>query len=508
MDWRTSLLEMKPVESPKAVRLLGVLAAVSVLIALGLGLSRIDATSMWLDEAYSVVDAQRPWADMLAMRTERGTSVHPPMYSIALRGMLATCGVNETCARLPSVLGAAGACAVLVMLAGRMFGWVAAVTGAWMWPTLPYLLKYADQARGYTLLLLLSAVAIACGARVLGFWGNERWRRAATWGLALCVASMIGMHLLAATFVVPLAAALWLLTRGRDPRARSELLRATILAALFILPLAIAVGAAVTGDDTARFASAPGAAKGLERMTHALVSLAEYTWTTPALLAAAVILTPGRRRGLVLVGLLVALLPVVPLLVRAPSHFIVLRYFFPSVGVVGLLACAGVAALVAAPGRLPKRWTSRVPIAVLLVVGVALGGVPSRMLGQRHAKKLRKRARGRSFEPWDEASTWIAERSDPGALIVVVPHEILWPTLRVYPVSDSEVVSDDAEALLARLQDDEPAQVFVVWSHISTKERQATLNRVMRTMGRARYRPRDNEVFGRRAILVKEYRNR
>ncbi len=508
MEWRASLLEMKPVESPREVRLLGVLAVVSLCVALGLGLSRIDASAMWLDEAYSVVDAQRPWSDMLAMRTERGTSVHPPMYSIALRGMLASCGVNETCARLPSVLGAAGACAVLVMLAGRMFGWVAAVTGAWMWPTLPYLLKYADQARGYTLLLFLSAIAIACGGRVLGFWGDARWRRLASWGLALSVASMVGMHLLAATFIVPLAAALWVLTRGRDSQARKELLRASVLATLFILPLAIAVIVAVSADDTARFASAPGAAKGLERMTHALVSLAEYTWTTPALLGAAVVLTPGRRRGLVVLGLLVALLPIVPLLVRAPSHFIVLRYFFPSVGVVGLLACAGVAALVAAPGRLPSRWTSRVPVAILLVVGLALGGVPSRMLGQAHAKKLRKRARARSFEPWNEASAWIAERSAPGAIIVLVPHDILWPTLRVYPVTDALVVPDDSDALLARLQEDEPDQVFLVWSHISNKERQTTLNQVMRSMGRARYRPRDNEVFGRRAILVKEYRRR
>lgn len=508
MDWRASLLEMKPVESPRAVRLLGVLATTSLLVALWLGLSRIDATSMWLDEAYSVVDAQRSWADMLAMRTDRGTSVHPPMYSIALRGMLATCGVNETCARMPSVLGAAGACAVLVMLAGRMFGWAAAITGAWLWPTLPYLLKYADQARGYTLLLLLSATAIACGARVLGFWGEDRWRRVATWGLALSVAAMAGMHLLAATFVVPLAGALWVLTRGRGPQARAALLRSTVLAAVLILPLAIAVWVAIAGDDTARFASAPGAAKGLERMTHALVSLAEYTWTVPALLGAAVLLTPGRRRGLVVLGLLVAMLPVAPLFIRAPSHFIVLRYFFPSVGVVGLLACAGVGALVAAPGRLPKRWTSRVPLTILLLVGVGLGGVPSRMIGQRHAKKLRKRARARSFEPWNEASAWIAQRTEPGALIVVVPHEILWPTLRVYPVPGTEVLSDDPEALLARLQDGEPAQVFVVWSHISTKERRATLHRVMRTMGRARLRPHDNEVFGRRAILVKEYQRR
>ena len=138
------------------------------------------------------------------------------------------------------------------------------------------------------------------------------------------------------------------------------------------------------------------------------------------------------------------------------------------------------------PGRLPRRWTARVPLLVLLLVGVGLGGVPSRMLGQRHAKKLRKRARGGSFEPWNEASAWIAERSEPGAIIVMVPHEILWPTLRVYPVSGAGVLSDDAEALLTRLREDNPAQVFLVWSHVSTKKRQRTLNQVMRTMGRGR----------------------
>lgn len=498
---------MRPIATPKEVRVLWALAIVSALVVMGLGLARIDATSMWLDETYSVVDAQRPWSDMLAMRSDRGTSVHPPLYSIVLRGTLGVCGVNETCARFPSLLGSVGACALLVMLAGRTFGWVAAVTSAWLWPTLPYLLKYTDQARGYTLLLLLAAVAMVCAGRALGFWGDPRWRRAATWGLALSVASMQAMHLLAVTFIVPLAAALAVLARFGDDEAKSELRRAVLIAAVLILPLAVAVVVAVTGDDTSRFASAPGAATGLRRMTHALISLAEYTWTVPALLGAAFVLTPGRRRGLVVLGLLVAVLPVVPLLVRAPAHFIVLRYFFPSVAVVGWLASAGIAALVAAPGRLPEAWTSRVPLAVSLAVGIGLGAVPSRMIGQRHAKKLRKRSKGRSYEPWDQASAWMAERVQPDSAVVLVPYDILWPTLRVYPV-DAAVRDDDPEALLAYLDEHEPPVVFVAWSHISDKKRRKALNAVMRTMGRARYRPTDNETFGRKTIIVKEYTRR
>lgn len=504
MDWRATLLDMRPIAARRELRLLWALAIIAGVLALGLALSRIDATSMWLDETFSVVDAQRPWSDIIAMRSDRGTSVHPPLYSVVLRATMATCGVDPTCARLPSNLGAAAACVLMVMLAGRLFGWVAAITSAWLWPTLPYLMKYADQARGYTLLLLLTSVALACAGRALGFWGDPRWRRAATWGLATSVSAMIAMHLLAATFVVPLALALAVVARFGDDRSAKELVRAVVIAAVLCLPLAVIVLPAVTGDDTSRFASAPGAAKGLERMVHALISLDDYTWTVPALLGTALLLTPGKRRGLIVLALLVAALPVVPLLVRAPAHFIVLRYFFPSLGVVGLVACAGVAALVAAPGRVPQRWTVRIPAAVLVAVGVVAGAVPSRMIGQRHLEKLRKRARAESFEPWDRASAWIAERSRPGAAVVPVPHRILWPTLVVYPPS-ARVLDDDAKLLSAHLDAHEPPVVFVVWSHISTPERRKALSAVMRTMGRARYRATDNAVFGRRTIIVKEY---
>jgi len=507
VDWRATLLDMKPIAAPKQLRVLWVLAMFAAAVCLGLGMSRIGATSMWLDETFSVVDAQRAWSDILTMHSDRGAAVHPPLYSIVLRGTLGVCGVNETCARLPSVLGATGSCALFVILAGRIFGWVAAITSAWLWPTMPYLLKYADQARGYTLLLLLSAIALACAGRALGYWGDPRWRTASIWGLALSVTAMTALHLLAATFVVPLALALWALARHGDEDAMPSLRRAVLIAAVAILPLAVTVVVVVVGDDSSRFASAPGAARGLQRMAHALISLSEYTWVVPSLLGAAVVLTPGRRRWVALLALLVAVFPLVPLLVRAPAHFIVLRYFMPSVGLVGLLTAAGIAALAAAPGRLPQRWTRRVPLPLLLVLGLGLGAIPSRMIGQRHAKKLRKRAKGRSFEPWNDASAWIAARVQPGATVVLVPHDILWPTLQVYPTG-AAVHDDDPEALLAHLREDQPPVVFVLWSHVSDKKRRKRLNAVQRTMGRARYRPTDNEVFGRRAIIVKEYTRR
>ncbi len=506
MEWRASLLEMKPVTGRTEVHVLTVLALLAAAVSLGLTVPSLGDTSMWLDEAFSVVDAGRKWADILTMHSDRGATVHPPLYSVLLRTSISVCGTGETCARLPSALAAAVACGLFVMIAGRVFGWVAAVSAAWLWPTLPYLLKYADQARGYTLLLMLSAIALSCAGRVIGWWGTARWRTHATWGLALSVTAMTATHLLAATFIVPLAGALWLSAR-RDPAAKKALRNAVMLAAAMITPLAIIVGLAVFGDDTSRFASAPGAAKGLERMAHALISLSEYTWTTPALIGAAAVLTPRRRRFTVLLGCLVAGLPLVPLLVRAPSHFIVLRYFMPSVGVVGLLACAGIGAIAAAPGRIPTGWTQRIPAAVLVVLGLAAAAVPTRLLGVPHAERLRKRADKRSFEPWNESAAWINARTEDGAAVVLVPHRILWPTTHVYPLG-AAVLADDPDALRQRLERDAPPVVFVLWSHVTDRERQKRLAAVFRTLGRARYRATDNAVFGRRTIIVKEYRAR
>ncbi len=506
MEWRASLLEMRPVAGPKEVRLLAALAVLAALVSLALTLPTLGKTSMWLDETFSVVDAGRPWADIVTMHSDRGATVHPPLYSMVLRNAMTVCGVNETCARMPSALAAATACGLFVMLAGRVFGWVAAITASWLWPTLPYLLKYADQARGYTILLLLSAVALVCAGRVIGWWGEERWRKHATWGLALSVTAMTATHLLAATFIIPLAGALWLTAR-RDPEAKRALRNAVVLAALMIAPLAIIVALAVSGDDTSRFTSSPGAAKGLKRMAHALISLSEYTWSVPALAGIAAVFTPGRRRFIVLLGCVVAVFPLVPLLVRAPSHFIVLRYFMPSVGVVGLLACAGIGALAAAPGRVPKAWRDRVPTVVLVIVGLVAAAVPTRMLGQRHAEKLRKRAKKRSFEPWDESAAWINARTQEGAFVVLVPYRILWPTTHVYPL-EADVLADEPKALRQRLDDEQPPVVFVLWSHVTDRARQKRLNAVFRTLGRARYRAKDNAVFGHRTIIVKEYRPR
>lgn len=99
---------------------LAVLAALASVVVTGweLGLH-----SLWLDEAFTVHDARRSVADILAQRGEAyGGAHHPPLYFVVVKGAMAVCGTSEACVRAPSVLADAGIAAVLVVLASRLLG--------------------------------------------------------------------------------------------------------------------------------------------------------------------------------------------------------------------------------------------------------------------------------------------------------------------------------------------------------------------------------------------------
>ena len=500
MKWLKSAQALTPIRDERGVQLLFALASFAALLGLWFAFHGLGDRALWLDEAFSVHDARRGLADMLGMRSDRGAALHPPLYPMLLHVSLEACGTTEVCARAPSALCAAAACGMLVMLAGRLFGWVAAITATWLWPTLPYLLKYAQQARGYTLLVLLTAVTLLLAGRTLGAWGSPARRPLAALGLGLCAAAMVATHLVAGAFVAPVGLAVFLLSRRRAPEIRRDVYRSLAVAGVCIVPLGLVVLSAAGDDGGGRFASAAGPSAKAAELAVALVTLSSYTPVVPALLLVAVFFTPPQARAQVLLGLALAVLPLAPLLVRTPTHFLVLRYFMPSVTVVGTLACAGVAALFATPVRLRVR----LPTSLRLALGLLLAVVPARMLGQAHAANLQRRSKARSLEPWDDAAAWIDARATDDSLLVLVPHRILQTPLEVYPVSPI-IISDDPETLLSTLRDDEPSRVFVLWSHIDSRAREKGLNAVLGTFGRARYRPADNHAFGKRSIIVKQF---
>ncbi len=495
---------MKPIASKNELRWLYGLAGVAGLLALALALYRLDAHALWLDETFSVHDAQRSLGDMLRMRSDRGSAVHPPLHSLVLKASMATCGPTPWCVRAPSAIAAAAAVPCLVLIAGRLFGWVAAVTGAWLWPTLPYLLKYAHQARGYTLLLLLTAVALLLGCRCLGWWRDRPANRRVAIGLGITVGSMVATHLLAGLFALGLAVWLAMTARRLELNTKRRLRLAAVVGAATALPFAVAAFTSIQADTAGRFASAAGPNDKVIELAAALVTLSTYGPAIPLLLVSAVFFAPGRTRWLALSWIGLGIAPLLPLLVRTPHHFVVLRYFMPSIVPIGLVACAGASALVAAPRVLFGPLSKRGPPGLWVGLGLLLALLPSRMIGTRHARDLRKRATAGSLEPWDEAVEWVDARGHSDDGLVAVPYRLLRHPLEFYrPAMPVHV--DDVRSLEAWVREQHPPRVFVLWSHIDSRQREKVLNEVLGVMGRLRYRPVDNAVFGHRAIIVKMY---
>ena len=242
-------------------------------IALVLGLIRLGTPSLWFDEAFTSDAVHRSpewWVD---------NDQYHVLYDSVARAWTSLAGTSELALRLPSVFGAMAACALLVVLARKVFdGWVALVSGILL-ATSPFLVKWSQQARGYTLLLAVSLVATLALLRALERGTRGSW---ALYGLA--VSATVVWHAVAGLLLVP--AHLVLIAQRRQ-----KLLPHGALAAVIFVAVAV-----------------PWAATIAMRSTGAGVGMNWLTAPTPAVVAHAVLDVSGAAGvGLVLavVGLVV-----------------------------------------------------------------------------------------------------------------------------------------------------------------------------------------------------------
>jgi len=454
--------------------LLAVAAAVACVLVTGWHLGE---HSLWVDEAFTVHDARRSVADILAQRGEAyGGAHHPPLYFLVVKGAMAVCGKGETCVRAPSVLADAGVGALLVVLAMRLFGRAAAVGAAAAWPTLPYALKYAQQARHYPLFALVGIATVLLAVRVLALDRRGRASERACFGLGALVGLGLATHLFAIpwTFALALWCVGWWMAQRRAqpddlPRARAWGVAAIGLV-VGLLPLAPGLGQRIAGFGAGELVSQPGPVENWRELVVDVTTAALDTWWMPALALVAIAL--GRRRMLAASLALLAVTPLVAVLVRNPVHFVPLRYFMPSVAVTVLVTAAGFAALWAAPQRwLPTRGRAA------LVVGAALVAAFAIPIARLHGAGVRKHFSLAAFEPWRETAAWIAGQSRPGDALVPVPPEIVRVPFEVY---DPAMPVLDPEADLAAHD-----RIFLVSSHLEgerVQQRRATIAR-LRTLG-------------------------
>lgn len=171
-------------------------------VALALGLIRLGAPSLWIDEAATARAVDSSFLNLF-------DGYHGLYYSIETPWTFFA-GTSEWALRLPSVFGAMIACALLVVLAHKLFdGWVPVVSGLFL-ATNPFLVKWSQQARGYTFLLVVSLLATLLLLRALERGSRGAW---ALYGVAF--AAVLVWHPVAGLVLMPAHAVLLYQRRER-----------------------------------------------------------------------------------------------------------------------------------------------------------------------------------------------------------------------------------------------------------------------------------------------------
>jgi mannosyltransferase len=205
-------------------------------IALALGVIRLGAPSFWVDEAFTARAVDRSFPDLLDRQ-------YHLLYYTLLKPWTFLTGTSEWALRLPSVLGTALACGLLVVLARRLFDRRVAVLAGVLLAASPFIVKWSQQARSYSMLLAVSLLATLLLLRALERGSRGAW---ALYGLAY--SAVVVWHPVSGFLLAP--AHLVLVAQRRDRVAPHGLLSAVVVAAVAV-PWAAVVAMRSAGEGVA-----------------------------------------------------------------------------------------------------------------------------------------------------------------------------------------------------------------------------------------------------------------
>jgi hypothetical protein len=137
------------------------------LVGLALRLTGLGAHSLWFDEAFSWLVAQEaPWTIL----TERPEPILPPLYHLLLHFWIVL-GESETALRSLSMLFGVLTIPLLYALGRELFGASTGLGAALGTATLPFQVYFSQEARLYSMVILLSALMLYAFVRA---WRTDR----------------------------------------------------------------------------------------------------------------------------------------------------------------------------------------------------------------------------------------------------------------------------------------------------------------------------------------------
>jgi mannosyltransferase len=399
------------------------LAILALILAVGLGLRgwNLGGESLWLDEAHSVIQAQRGVAQIWIHEATKDPN--PPLYFTVLKFWMRAFGTSEAAVRSLSVV--CGMAAIIgIYLFGRTAGGVRlGLAAAALAATSPWLVIYSRDTRGYAL-ATAAATLSAYGALKLfalfrltdtaGTKGTpSRLTAAVAWG-AYVGGAVVAMYTHATLVLLPVLAnlvfaTLWIMARRRDWRGLAMWLAGNAVVAVAWLPWVPNVmgGAVVAGTFWVPAVSIREALAIVREVDAFPYTRSPQPWLDLAILAIAVAGTVRLSRSigaLLLCLAVVVLVPFLTWLISLARPIFLERVLIWPLPFLCVLLAAGLLTA-------PRRWIAGVLILVLVMIEM----VSLRNLVWSNHGWVR------FHEPWRDVAARVRSERQPGDVVVIVP---------------------------------------------------------------------------------------
>jgi uncharacterized membrane protein len=142
-----------------------ILAGIVLVIGIIIRFWGFDEKSLWIDEIYSFMFSHQK--TFLESLTYMLCDLSPPIYYLFLYFWMQLFGISEFVMRLPSVIFGILSIPAIYFSAQKLFNRQVALTSTILTALSPTLLYYSQEARGYSLLILLSIITTAIWIEIL-----------------------------------------------------------------------------------------------------------------------------------------------------------------------------------------------------------------------------------------------------------------------------------------------------------------------------------------------------
>jgi len=197
----------------------------ALLLVVAVVIRFVTASALWLDEAQTVAIARLPLGDLAEGLRHDGA---PPLFYVLLHGWMSIFGESDFSVRfLPGVFAVAAL--PVAWLAGRRLGgrsvaWAAVLLLA----VSPFAVRYATEARMYSLVVLLVLVGYLAVVELLERPGSRR----ATIGVGVVTGTLLLTHYWSLYLLVVTAATLFVVRRRAPSPVREGAHRAMVAMAV------------------------------------------------------------------------------------------------------------------------------------------------------------------------------------------------------------------------------------------------------------------------------------